>query len=105
MRKTAIAKLCWLWQERLLLQDWTVVVTIDPTLESWGLAEWEDLYVSAKITLHPDGPEGLEFYLVHELLHLRLGHCRHTPDLEVSINLLARGFLRAYHRRRAKKAS
>lgn len=102
MTKPALAKLCRLWQERLLLQDWTVAVSIDPALCDWGFAAWEELYVSARIKLHPDGPEGLEFYLVHELLHLRLGHCRYTSDLEVSINLLARSFLKAYQRRRRK---
>lgn len=95
MTKPALAKLCAVWQERLLLQDWTILVEFDKALDSWGHAEWTDLYRHANIKIHPDGPEGIEFYLVHELIHLRVGKIGETR-----INLLARAFMKAYHRKK-----
>ncbi len=100
MTKPALLKLCALWQERLLLQDWTVSIEMDRELESWGLNEWEETYRTAKIKIHPDGPEGVEFYVVHELLHLRLFKIRVTAETELTINFLVRSFLRAYRRKR-----
>lgn len=103
MTKAALGKLCALWQERLLLQDWAITIELDRALESWGLNEWDDVYRTAKITIHPDGPEGIEFFVIHELLHLRLYRSRLTEDLELVINLLSRTLLNAYHRKQKSK--
>lgn len=102
MTKRALIKLCAVWQERLLLQSWVISsVVLDKAMETWGLVEFDRQYLAAKIKLHPDGPEGVEFYLVHELLHLRLCAWQgSTAELESAINLLTRAFIKAHSRKR-----
>lgn len=63
-----------------------------------GKVEWDAREMTALISIEPS--EGVEETLIHELLHLRLYKIRLTEELELAINLLVRGFMKAYHRGR-----
>lgn len=90
MIEPELQKLCRLWQKRLRLQDWTVNAIFNSQQETWGLNEFSDLYKRSLITIHADGPEGDEFYLVHELVHL------YGLMDDPQINRITRAFMQAY---------
>lgn len=98
MTKPALNKLCKIWQARLLLQDWGVEAVFTRDLGCMGKVEWDAREMTALISIEPS--EGVEETLIHELLHLRLYKIRLTEELELAINLLVRGFMKAYHRGR-----
>lgn len=100
MTKPALAKLCAIWQERLLLQDWGVVAEFSKDLTDCGRITWDKSEMTAAIVIKTDTPEMIESTLVHELLHLRLCRVKVTAELENVINLLARTFIKAYRRNR-----
>ena len=101
MTQPSLETLCRTWQERLLLQDWTVDIKFRPMDECWGLCEFYDDCDRASVTINPkNGPESYEFYVVHELLHLRQRKLKGTNHhIENAINLLTRSFLKAYKRK------
>lgn len=82
MTEEELQALCEVWQKRLRLQDWTVVVRIVRGRElpdgaegqvTWVLSRREALIkVRDPIDYLPEGmvPEDMEANLVHELLHL-----------------------------------
>lgn len=105
MTKPALVKLTALWQERLLLQDWGVTVEFDKEIsyegrEVQGRVEWDAREMTARVLLRPAEPEVVESTLIHELLHLRLFKVRVTEEVELVINLLARAFMKAHHRKK-----
>lgn len=107
MNERELLRLCRVWQKRLLLQDWTITsVTYDDTLPEWGEIVYNDLSDVAAVKIHPLGPEGPEFYLVHELLHIRLRKVHGIEDDEENvINMLSRAFLKVYPKRKLKVAN
>lgn len=105
MTRPALAKLCAVWQERLLLQDWGVTVEFDKDLALdgrpvQGKVEWDAREMTAAVWVKPADNETVESTLIHELLHLRLFKVRVTDEVELVINLLSRSFMKAYHRKK-----
>ena len=108
-----LVHLCKIWQRRLRLSDWSIVVgfvlqdqLIDEQGTLWGRMLSEESEQSAQIAISEEvPPDQLEATLVHELLHIRLLPFD-APDQgpkEVAINLLADVLVRALRRRERKR--
>ena len=113
MTPEKLVHLCKIWQRRLRLSDWSIVVgfvpqdqLIDEQGTLWGRMLSEESEQSAQIAISEEvPPDQLEATLVHELLHIRLLPFD-APDQgpkEVAINLLADVLVRALRRRERKK--
>lgn len=109
MTQPQVLRLCALWQRRLRLSDWSVQVEIVPAdvpeyrhlaPTEFGSTQIDYAEVAADVLVR-DGPLA-EATLIHELLHLRLLPFDYEDQepKEISINLLADCFLRAYPRRK-----
>jgi hypothetical protein len=103
MTKKQVGALAIVWQERMLLDDWSITVVVDATLPTAGHCEWDPNY-SAKISLLPGNPRIMERVLVHELCHI-LMHRWDKPKaaVESTVEHLTNAFLRAYPARRRRK--
>ena len=110
MTQAQLVRLCKLWQRRLRLSDWDIVpllVTEADMPEEYGcgLIDGFEMHVDIKVRDFADS----ERTLIHELLHIRLIPFSdgdqaepHHEAREVTINLLADCYMRAYQRRKPK---
>ena len=74
------------WQSRLKLGDWTVVLMVDKTLTDHGNIKWDDLTKDAILWLYPAKEDAIvEKVIIHELLHLVFRKWTKTKDLEECI--------------------
>ncbi len=82
------------WRRRLGIEDWKLVsIRYDDTIENaWAEIDIEDFNERISIRLHPEPPpEGEEFCIVHELIHVVLRKLKGKhEDEELAINKLAR---------------
>jgi len=86
------------WRKRLSIEDWKLTaIKYDDTLTGeWADIEFDEYHERINlIRLRPDCPDGEEFLIVHELLHVLLRKLSgKLENEELAINKLARAFVK-----------
>lgn len=96
------------WRKRLAIEDWKVsdVRYDDSIADAWADIDMDEFHERINlIRLHPECPDGEEFLICHELLHIVLRKLRgKTEDEELAINKIAHALVQKKKARPVKNA-